>query len=75
MTPAQYARYARVHRATVGRWIKSGRLTLKNGLIDAQEADSALKATSIGLQPFRIEEWPRLNDADIKRLFPADPMR
>lgn len=75
MTPAQYARHAGVHRATVGRWLKSGRITLKDGLINAQEADSALKSNATGLHPFRIEDWPHLTDSDMERLFPANRMR
>ena len=40
MTQAEYARHAKVHPSTVGRWLESGRISLgPDGRIDPAQAD------------------------------------
>ena len=46
MTKAEYARHAKVHPSTVGRWLEVGRISLgPDGRIDPEQADREREAT------------------------------
>lgn len=45
MSQAEYARHRGVHRSSVSRWVKDGRIQLVDGRIDPEQAESRLEAT------------------------------